>query len=243
MTGGAGVCAQAGLAVREAKRPHPYNLLARPLQAPSSGISPDGSNATPLTFFDERTARMRANSRFHRCGCPWRFPIWYWRSVSPAGVSASTVGGEYVGWVHFWQAAGKPFLISNLQGGHALRQGLTGRDQQPAVGAEGLGDAFAEVDKRWTRRPSLQLPSSAQAGHGDIDASCGSRGVPDKAVNRGGDHMRSRAFLQPGVAELEGGRAAPMPGNGGRWPPLQVPGRSKSFADSHQRRSSCLPQY
>ena len=27
---------------------------------------------------------------------------------------------------------------------------------------------FAEVDKRFTRRPSLQVPSSAQAGHGDV---------------------------------------------------------------------------
>ena len=32
---------------------------------------------------------------------------------------------------------------------------------------------FAEVDKRFTRRPSLQVPSSAQAGHGDVDASAG----------------------------------------------------------------------
>ena len=53
---------------------------------------------------------------------------------------------------------GEPFLISNLQGGHALRQCLTGRGQQQAIGAEGLCDAFAEVDGRFTRCPSLQVP-------------------------------------------------------------------------------------
>ena len=51
------------------------------------------------------------------------------------GSTPYTVGGEYVAGYIFWQAAGKPFLISNLQGGNALRQGLTGRTQQ-AVDAE-----------------------------------------------------------------------------------------------------------
>ena len=62
-------------------------------------------------------------------------------------------------------ATGEPFLISNVQGGHASPDG----GQQQAIGAEGLCDAFAEVDGRFTWCPSLQVPSSVRAGHGDVD--------------------------------------------------------------------------
>ena len=41
--------------------------------------------------------------------------------------------------------------------------------QQQAIGAEGLCDAFAEVDGRFTWCPSLQVPLSVRAGHGDVD--------------------------------------------------------------------------
>ena len=66
-------------------------------------------------------------------------------------------------------ATGEPFLISNVQGGHALRHASPDGGQQQAIGAEGLCDAFAEVDGRFTWCPSLQVPSSVQAGHGDVD--------------------------------------------------------------------------
>jgi hypothetical protein len=146
------------------------------------------------------------------------------------------------GWVHFWQAAGKPFLISNLQGGHALRQGLTGRTQQ-AVDAEGLGDAFAEVDKRWTRRPGLQLPSSAQAGHGDVDASCGSRAYRTRPTI--GEATICVAGRSSSKASESWKGDAPPPCLGTEDAGLHCNGpvgRSHSPTAHNQRRGSCLPQ-
>jgi hypothetical protein len=46
VTGGVDTAPRAGSELR----PHPHNLLARPLQASSSGISPVGSYATAITF-------------------------------------------------------------------------------------------------------------------------------------------------------------------------------------------------
>jgi hypothetical protein len=69
-------------------------------------------------------------------------------AVFPLSVSQSVLMCDPMA-ANAWTGSGvgrplvRKFLISNLQGGHALRQGRTGREQQQAVGAEGSGDAFA----------------------------------------------------------------------------------------------------